>query len=60
MKRYETCIKIDGKYHFTGWYPMMNEEFCVETKTRGRFIYKKYVWLNGNVEEYRYGSYIEE
>lgn len=58
-RRYESYVKINGKWHFLGWYRMMNEEFCVETKMRGKYIYKTYKWLNGNIEEYRYGSYVE-
>ena len=61
IRTYETYIKLEnGKYYFTGWYPMMNEEFCIETKVRGKYIYKKYKWLTGKVEEYKYGSYVEE
>lgn len=53
--RYETYIKLDnGKWHFTGWCKMTFEEFCIETKVRGSYMYKTYKWLNGNIEEYRY------
>ena len=29
-------------------------------KKRGKYTYKTYKWLNGNIDEYRYGDYIEE
>ena len=53
-KRYETFTKVDGRFIFMGWYPLLNEEFCIETKYRGRFVYKTYKWLNGNIEVNRY------
>ena len=59
-RRYETYVKLEnGKWHFLGWYSMKNEDFCIETKTRGKYIYKTYRWLTGTIEEYRYGSYVE-
>ena len=58
-RKYETYVKVDGKWIFVGWGIMLNEEFCIETKKRGKFIYKIYKWSTGVTEEYRYGSYIE-
>lgn len=31
---YETHEKINGKYCFVGWNEMLNEEFCIKTRTR--------------------------
>ena len=60
MKHYETSIKTEkGYYYFLGWYPMMNEEFCIETRKRGTYTYKTYQWLTGKIETYRYGDYVE-
>ena len=58
-RRYEQFNKIDGKYVFMGWYTMMNEDYCIETKTRGRYIYKKYQWKDGSITEVKYGGYVE-
>ena len=53
--KYETYIKLEnGRWHFVGWYSMCDEQFCIETKTRGRYIYKTYKWLTGKIDEYRY------
>lgn len=60
-RKYETYIKLEnGKWLFVGWGFLMNEEFCIETKIRGRYIYKTYKWLSGKVEEYKYSNnYVE-
>lgn len=59
MKRYETFLKINGRYKFQGWYHMMNEDFCIDTKQRGNYTYKTYKWLNGEIETYKYGECCE-
>lgn len=59
-RTYETYLKLNDKWLFVGWSHQMNEDFCIEAKRKGNYIYKTYKWLNGEVEEYRYGSYIEE
>lgn len=60
-RKYETYVKVNGKWVFVGWGSMMTEEFCIETKTRGKYIYKTYKWLSGVTEEYRYNNnYIEK
>lgn len=61
-RRYETYVKLEnGKWLFVGWGSMINEEFCIGTKTRGKYIYKTYKWLSGKTEEYKYNShYIEQ
>lgn len=57
-ERYQMYTKIDGRYVFMGWYPMLNEEFCVSTKVRlydnRKHVYKVYKWLNGDIEEIKY------
>ena len=57
-ERYQMYTKINGIYVFMGWYPMLNEEFCIVTKVRkynGRdHVYKTYKWLNGDIEETKY------
>lgn len=60
MIYYEQFSKINGKYYFMGWYPMLNELYCVDTKTRGKYIYKKYIFPDGSVEYIKYGGYIEK
>lgn len=57
---YETFLKLNGKWLFLGWGHQKNEQFCINTKMRGNYIYKTYKWLSGEVEEYRYGNYLEE
>jgi hypothetical protein len=53
--RYETWTKLDsGRYYFIGWYEMKNEEFVIDTKRRGKYVYKTYKWLNGDIETLRY------
>lgn len=53
--RYETWSKNDkGKYFFIGWYEMKNEEFVIDTKRRGKYVYKTYKYLNGDIETLRY------
>lgn len=60
-RKYETYVKLEnGKWIFVGWGSMMNEDFCIETKKRGKYTYKTYRWSTGKIEEYRYGSFIEE
>lgn len=55
--RYETFYKNEkNKFVFIGWGEILNEEFCIVTKETKKFIYKTYKWLNGKVEEYRYGK----
>lgn len=55
MGKYETYHKAEnGRWHFVGWYSMNNEEFCIETKVRGKYTYKTYKWLDGKIDEYRY------
>ena len=65
MKKYENFIKTNtGRYMFIGWYPMLNEDYCIKTKTRKvnnkTWVYKTYRYKNGEIEDYKYGSYIEE
>lgn len=60
MIYYEQFSKINGKYYFMGWYPMLNESFCIETKTRGKYTYKKYKLADGSIEDIKYGAYIEK
>lgn len=53
--KYETFIKTEsGKFHFVGWNEMTREEFVIETKQRGKYLYKTYKWLNGDITIYRY------
>ena len=64
MRRYETFFKSKGKFNFMGWYSMMSEDFCISTKQRkdreGKvWTYKTYKYLNGTVEEYKYGAYVD-
>lgn len=59
MIKYETYKKIDGKWYFMGWYPIMNKEFLIETKKRGKYTYNTYKWLNGEIETERLGSSVE-
>lgn len=59
--RFENYSRDDkGRYHFLGWYPMESEEFCIDTKIKGKSIYKTYKWKNGAIEIMRYGTYIIE
>ena len=58
-RKYEQFQKVNGKYVFMGWYPMLNEEFCIETKVRGKYTYKKYKWTDGTITEVKYGGYTE-
>lgn len=60
MKKYETFLKINNKWKFMGWYPIMNNNFILDYNKRGKYTYITYEWLDGNVEQYRYGEYIEE
>jgi len=76
MRKYETSVKIDGRYYFLGWYPMEDEKFCIDTRTRtikdkdytdGKWIdttktliYKTYKYLNDEIKTYKYGSYVDE
>lgn len=78
MKKYETWMKIGNKYCWMGWYPMLNEEFCINTRikkirtkswvngkwesTIKEYIYKTYNYksINGDVEMYKYGSFVEQ
>lgn len=73
---YETYQKINGKYHFQGWYEMLEEKYCIKTTKKtykdkeyinGQFIesvksyiYKTYKWQNGKIDYIKYGTYIEE
>lgn len=66
----------NNRYYFLGWYEMRDDTFCINTKTRktkdkdyidGKWvdtvktwIYKTYKYLNGDIETYKYGSYVEE
>lgn len=64
MRRYENFKKMEnGKWLFLGWYPMQEERFCIDTKTRvtnGKtYIYKTYKYLNGDIEVIKYGSYVD-
>jgi len=53
--RYETWVRLDsGRYYFVGWYQMTNEEYVVATEKRGKYLYKTYQWLNGDIEKLRY------
>lgn len=53
--RYETWAKGDnGKYFFIGWYEMKNEEYVIETKQKGKFLYKTYKYASGDIETLRY------
>ena len=74
MKRYETFMKSGERYYYIGWYPMIDENQCVSTKTRKQKIKnfncetRKWedttkTWIYKTYKSgftYKYGSFIEE
>lgn len=70
MRKYETYCKKRGNYLgnwvFVGWTSMEDDEkFCILTKERtaadGKtWIYKDYKWLDGTIDKYKFGAYVEE
>lgn len=57
-EKYEKDLKLsNGKWVFAGWSyitPLEQEKFCIEEKIRGKFLYRTFKYLSGNIEVERY------
>ncbi|MBR3117578.1 MAG: hypothetical protein IKL65_00485 [Bacilli bacterium] len=58
MERFEMYEKVNGRYYFMGWYPMEDENRCINTKTRvinnHTHLYKTYKFNDNTIRELKY------
>ncbi len=58
MKRFEMYVKINGRYIFMGWYPIKDEDRCIDTRKKvingHTHLYKTYQWNDSSIEEVKF------